>query len=479
VSTAKIALPDLRSIPRQSNVEGARGLHGAAHLTPDTLTVVRTRPLFLSTCAYLVSQSFMVPIAVIGPSWAVWPTLADLSVALMLAARLMVGRGGAIKSPSAASGLRAFVLVSFFCGFSYLVQTIFLQGGDANAGDKALTLGGFDKALSFGGFALYRLLQFGIVLWSVSALRLTPMRRSALLTLSLITFFLVCLGVILTFFSIIAPGQFAAHLPHNRSAGAWLNYMKSDEGLGTIGYNHTYPAVQIVALLALSLHLAGDARPHLIMTTILLSLGLLACFLTGSRTGLITMLLFCAIAFLQVPARARFGVAALLLLIFPMVALVGPLCEMSEGPGDLNGDIYARQKTIFHALRSENLSGRDEMWAERIAYLNEDPIRWVFGSGWGSSAADLPGEEAHNGALQIVQELGIVGLLAWGVLFFRWFRLLWLLECNSRAIFWLGICLLVSSFSQNTLYPMAWLGHFLGLYVFSLGIALRPKEPLS
>src|SRR5207244_196684 len=139
--------------------------------------------------------------------------------------------------------------------------------------------------------------------------------------------------------------------------------------------------------------------------------GLFACFLTGSRTGLITMLLFCAIAFSQVPARARFGVAALSLLIFLLVALVGPLREMymSENPSDLNGDVYDRQKTIFHPLRSENLSGRDEMWAERIAYLNEDPIRWVFGSGWGSSAVDVSGVEAHNGALQIVQELGMIG----------------------------------------------------------------------
>jgi hypothetical protein len=470
VSTAKIVSPDLRSIPRQGDAEGARELHDATNLTPNTLTLVRTRPLFLTTCSYLMSQSFMVPIAAIGPSWAVWPTLSDLSVALMLLARLVVGRGGAIRSPSAASALRAFVLVSFFCGFSYFVQTIFLQGRHVTAEDKAVT---------FGGFALYRLAEFAIVLWSVSALRLTPLRRSALLTVSLITFVLVCAGVILTFFSIITPGQFAAHLPYDRSAGAWLNYMKSEEGLGTIGYNHTYSAIQIVALLALSLHLAGDARPDRIMTAILLSLGLFACFLTGSRTGLITMLLFCAIAFLQVPARARFGVAALLLLIFPMVALMGPLREMSENPGDLNGDIYARQKTIFHSFQSENLSGRDEIWAERMAYLNENPIRWVFGSGWGSSAADVLSVEAHNGALQVVQELGIVGLLAWGGLFFRWIRLLWLSECNSRAVFWLAFCLLVSSFSQNTLYPMAWLGHFLGLYVFSMGIALRSKEPLS
>jgi O-Antigen ligase len=470
VSTAKIVSLDPRSIPRQGDVEGARELHDATNLTPNTLTLVRTRPLFLSTCSYLVSQSFVVPIAAIGPYWAVWPTLPDMSVALMLIARLAVGRGGAIRSPSAASAFRAFVLVSSFCGFSYLVQTIFLQGRDVNAEDKAVT---------FGGFALYRLVEFAIVLWSVSALRLTPGRRTVLLRLSLITFVLVCVGVILTFFSIITPRQFAAHLPHDRGAGAWWVYMKSTEGVGTIGYNHTYSAIQIVALLALSLHLAGDARPRRVMMAILLLLGLFTCFLTGSRTGLITMLAFCAIAFSQVPARARFGVAAMLVLFFPMVALMGPLLETSEDPSDLNADIYARQKTIFHSLRSDNLSGRDEIWAERIAYLNEDPNRWIFGCGWGSSAANVLSSEAHNGALQIIQELGLVGLLAWSALFFRWIRLLWLSECNSRAVFWLGICLLVSSFGQNTLYPMPWLGHFLGLYLFSMGIALRPKEPLS
>ena len=40
---------------------------------------------------------------------------------------------------------------------------------------------------------------------------------------------------------------------------------------------------------------------------------------------------------------------------------------------------------------------------------------------------------------------GLVGLLSWSGLFFRWIRLLWLWECNSRAVFWLGICLFVSS----------------------------------
>ena len=348
MNSAKIVLPNLTNAPPRGDVEGARPPRDVPDRAPNILALVRTRPLFLSTCCYLASQSFMVPIAAIGPSWAVWPSLPDLSVALMLMARLVVGRAGTRTSPSGVSALRAFILVSFLCVVSYLIQTVLLQGSHADADDKALT---------FGGFSLYRLVEFAIVLWSVSALP-SPSFAPNSLGISVVTFVVVCAGVILTFFSIITPGQFAAHLPHGRAAGAWQNYMKSEEGLGTIGYNHTYSAVQIVALLALSLHLAGDSRPNRITAASLLSLGLFACLLTGSRTGLITMLLFCAIAILQVPPRTRLGVAILFLLIGPIVALVGPLNGISEDPGDINGDIYARQRTIFHSLESENLSER-------------------------------------------------------------------------------------------------------------------------
>jgi hypothetical protein len=37
--------------------------------------------LFVLICAFLISQSYLVPLAVVGPSWAVWPDLSDLVIA--------------------------------------------------------------------------------------------------------------------------------------------------------------------------------------------------------------------------------------------------------------------------------------------------------------------------------------------------------------------------------------------------------------
>ena len=45
--------------------------------------------IFVSFCAYLLAQSFVIPVIAIGPSWALWPTFPDIAGLLMLLAWLI------------------------------------------------------------------------------------------------------------------------------------------------------------------------------------------------------------------------------------------------------------------------------------------------------------------------------------------------------------------------------------------------------
>lgn len=431
--------------------------------------LIRSRLLFIGVCFYLISQAFTVPIAAIGPSWAVWPTLSDFAVGLVAIGRLAVGRWNQTSSPSNAAVLRWFVVFTGVCVLSYLAQTVLIGGLTAGPNSDS-------KAVILGGFSLYRSVEFIIVLWGASALPFTRFRRRAILVISTVAFVAVCAGVIATFFSIVLTSRFAAHLPNDRVSGAWLYYLHATgEGLGTIGYNHTYVSAQIVLLAALSLHMMDGARRGVILKLSLLFLGLFAVFLTGSRMGLMTMLLFCGVGICWVAVDIRPYAVILGLLLLLAVAPVLPWEDSTVDLGnEQTQDIYARQESIFHAFNRQSYSGRDEIWKDRLEYLNGNPLRWLFGGGLGS-AADAGGN-AHMQVLQIVSELGLAGLVVWAAFFVGVIRSLWLRECHSHVIFWATVCLLLSCVSQETFYPVPALGHFLGFYLLSVAIALRPAE---
>ena len=424
----------------------------------------RTQWLFYAVCFYLASQAFTVPLAAIGPSWAVWPTLPDIAVGLVFLARVGVGRGGARPSRANASALRGFVLIVGASFLSYVIQTILVPDALGNGADST--------SVVFGGFSIYRFVQFSVVWWGVAALPLDAKRLRFLGWLAFAVFAGVCAGTIATGLAWIQPAIFVLGLPHDLSAGAWLYFMDViGEGVGTIGYNHAYVAAQIMLLLALLLHLA---RPGAVCSLGLGAVAVVACGLTGSRMGLIAMLLFFPYVLAEAPVSRRATVTAFAVLAFALVLAAIPWKEALSDPGSQEGTIYERQQTILHALQPEQLSGRDEIWKERLDFLNQKPVRWLVGGGMGVAAS--MGGDAHMQPLQILIEMGIVGLAIWGCWFAVVLRSLWKEERGSRAIAWVTVCFLISCISQETLYPVAALGHLLGLYVFALGIALGTRD---
>jgi O-antigen ligase len=67
-----------------------------------------------------------------------------------------------------------------------------------------------------------------------------------------------------------------------------------------------------------------------------------------------------------------------------------------------------------------------------LAFPSEQPLCWAFGSGFGS-INDF-GEAAHNLALQIVFELGLVGLRMVGTMFSALLRMTWRMNFGNRGL---------------------------------------------
>lgn len=413
----------------------------------------------LTTLLLILAQSFTIPVLAVGPSWAVWPTLADVAVVLLVIF-------GVLKiSGSAPPDARGPALVSGLCALGALVSyALWVVLGVNNLPQQ-------QSGIEVGGYQLARLAQALAVYWVVSRLRFDEKQRHILGNAVGITLGVVCAGVLLTGLGVVQRAVFAAHLPVSHQSGPWLEYILGQDsaGLGTIGYNHSYVAMQLLMLLALRLHL-GSRHPF--VDGGLAAIVWAATFLSGARNGLATATLFLALWLWKKPRQAAAaGVVAGTLIL---------LASASALRSDANiEDLIERQGTIMHSTEARNLSGRDGIWRERLRFLNEEPIRWITGSGFGS--AYQSGDNAHMLYLHLVVETGICGLSCFLVLFGVVLRALAKAERQAPKALWLcTVVLLVSGITQETLYPTPAFGGFLVLYSLSVALALqehRAEQP--
>jgi len=72
-------------------------------------------------------------------------------------------------------------------------------------------------------------------------------------------------------------------------------------------------------------------------------------------------------------------------------------------------DYWVRYADISH---DEGTLARQEMIGGVLSYYLDHPSTWLFGSGWGSSYA-IVGFYPHNGAVQALVELGLIGATLW------------------------------------------------------------------
>jgi len=286
----------------------------------------------------------------------------------------------------------------------------------------------------------------------------------------------LCAAVVANYLKILPNEIIVGHLPSDKSvAGPWSEFGSEGDGLGTVGYNHAYTAAQVMLAFAFYFSLT-DQRLSLV-SGLLLVASLVAVLLSGSRAGLGAMLLLVGVCLFLWTSRGY-----LLPLIWFFVVLAAAATTFVALPGEVlsqtahrvqtaNEKLLARQVTTFKGYKSENLSGRTEIWKSRLKYLNEEPYRWIVGAGFGSAA--VSGRNAHMLPLNVIIELGIIGLVVGSAVCWLIGRQLWQLEPPGRPFFCSSVAILLTCMTQETVYPVPALGHYLGFYLFCLAIVLR------
>lgn len=432
----------------------------------ETLRLRKSRMLFFALGFYLLAQAFMIPVRAVGPSWAIWPTLADIALLMLLLAFLPYASAG-LRVISQANKVVFNNLLIVFCGaaLSYFVFIRFYPGWNPDAA--------FDNSsVVFGAFQLYRLAQFILIFWIAAQVPLSEKRVTTLRRIVDGAFIFTITTVVLTYFDILPKSALVAHLPSDLSvAGPWVFYSTTfaGKGWGTIGYNHAYVAAQLLMLTALRMHLSSASKVFTNGT--LLFLTMLATFMSGSRAGLAAALLFAVMVLRKKPIYIVTIVVIGGIAVLASMSLAGGL-SVTDGSFSLISSTFERQSALGNAYESESLNGRDKIWMDYVVRLNEVPKLWVFGSGFGAAS----GGNAHLLYLQIVFETGLIGLAAFAWLMYRVLSYLKLYERGIRPIFWVTIAFLFSGLSQETFYPVPSFGHFLGFYLCSLAIALRVRE---
>jgi hypothetical protein len=430
-------------------------------------SVKSTKWLFIALCFYIISQSYTIPIIPIGP-WAVWPCITDFATVILAIASLSSNSKGFISSTNKIILLTlvAILCMSIFSYVSYLNNLI----------DK-------DSAGSrLGAYQVYRLVQSTFIFWAVANIPLTQKRVNFLKIITTVVLIFVCLSVLFTFSGIIPMDLLTAHLPQNPDvAGPWYTFAltadSGGKGWGTIGYNHAYVAVQINILATLTIHLGRSKNVLFDLSLLLLSL--ISCLISESRAGLFSMIAFSIIYMLNKPAYtgAIITLLGLALIVTAFLSLPNLGFVNLEST---DGSILERQATLLDASNTDNLSGRDEIWSDRVIFLNKEPIRWIIGIGFGA-AWDYwsSGESAHMLALHVIVENGFIGFLTFSFFFYQLLYFLYRYESGDKALYWSTIVLLIASLTQETFYPVPAFGHFIGFYLCSVAIALRKKVEVN
>ncbi|WP_034409423.1 O-antigen ligase family protein [Deinococcus murrayi] len=403
--------------------------------------------------AYVFVQWFGPPVLAAGPSWALWPSLADLLLWGALGLGLFYRRSPA---PEHRAVWRALLLVGGLCLLSFGLLL-------------ALRDGHFGVAVPFGLFQLYKLAQTLAAFWLVSRL---PLAGSASLglrrrwgQLALLSFWLMVVGVVWTTVSSWLPDTLGQVLPRGQGvAGPWEGFYRHYElGLGTIGYNHGHVAAMVLLGGALALLLRPGRWTPWVLGGILV-----ASFLSGSRAGFAGAALFVLLQGFRTPVLATLALTVL---------AAGAVAASPWLGAELDG-LIARQSTLLEATDAGNLAGRTDIWAAYLASLRDEPLRLLIGSGFGSGMGNI-GAYAHLLPLQVLYETGLAGLAILGLLFGLLFARLRQAGTHAAGVAThLLAALWLTALTTDTFYPNSAFGSFLPLLALTLALALaRSPRP--
>ncbi len=423
-----------------------------------------SRFAFWALCLMLLSQMYLVPILPVGPSWAIFPTIQDITILLMFGAGILY-RGQMAESHRPI--WHYFIVIFAVFLLNYLTLTIwsdwlglrYIQGSEG---------------LVYGANSMYRLVQMGIAFWVISRIPMTVKRYQSLERIMVLVIVVNCILIFLVFFEVVTPAQLSAQLPDNLDvsgpwAGLYRKFDVSQDGLGTISYNHGIVASQVLLMMGLLMSLSrgkNTLRNYLLM---ILCIG--ATFVSGSRTGFVAMLIFTMIMLVDILGRSPLYFIAIFL-----VAIGGILFAFAEGIfEEVFEDAIQRQAAIVDssAADSGNFSGRTDFWKAHIELLNRNLGHWVWGSGLGTARDS--GFYSHNNYLSVIFELGLIGLMGFLLAMGRILRSLWRWDFPIRGLFWTVIVLLFTALTLDVFHPVPHRGQWLPFFMACLALSLYAR----
>lgn len=418
------------------------------------------RPYFRLVCLYLFSQAYLLPLAMIGPSWATWPNFADL-ICFAAGLLFLIGRPSPIRVTPAVDSVRrwTWAMATLAC-----LSVVFVGWALPCA---LYDVGPDQEAVEFGIFQSYRLFQFAAIVDCACRFRWTNERRRSLRRITLVALFVNCATVFATFLKFVEPAFYAPHLTADPTIGGpWAFYQSTADAWGVAGYNHAYTAIQIVMLTAAWLTLCDRERSTSSQLIMLLSTS--AVLVSNSRAGLVAAVIFVAFLWLQRPAIAIIAGCFLIPLSFTVMP------TLSSGDTDV-ANLLQRQSSVLDAGNAENLSGRDSIWRHWLGVILDRPDQWLFGAGFGATS----GDSAHMQPLHMFIEVGVVGVILFTMMFCQILRGLWIRELAPKPMFWALIGILPTLLTQETLYPVHAMGHFCGLTLVAIVMTLQRAEANS
>jgi O-antigen ligase len=404
---------------------------------------VTNRILFFLLCFYWLSQAFLVPLAPIGPSWALWPSLSDLAVLAMLPI-LLYCFSKRVCDRDVRVVLKLEWEALFLCSASFALATAFY--------------GSRNEHVTTGIYQLARSVEYLAVLLVAAQTAIAATQWKVLRWVMLLTFFLISGGLLVIATHLITPSVVSPLLPLAPAlAGPWGAYANGEiKDGGFISYNHAYIGMQLI--------LSGGATYF--------------CFERSRRVRLLICLLLLLCTFYSF-SRASFIVASVLVLALEWrreksnLLALAVLCSLG-GAWAIQSlaveDVVERQSSSASSVDEDGMSGRTTIWQDHLDYFTSHPINLIVGTGYGYAGWVSPAN-AHNLYLHVTTEAGLVGLIFF--LYLQRRTLLLLRGHKLRTMRLTVLALLVSGLTQETFYPVVSFSHFLGFYLSVLAITLR------
>lgn len=154
------------------------------------------------------------------------------------------------------------------------------------------------------------------------------------------------------------------------------------------------------------------------------SIILIGIITTGSRGSTLTLILVLVYYMLKIMPELRKKKSFWVIVI---VALVGILILFNYMQNNMSQTLL--QRFSISALKEDQGSGRAILWKNFLEIAFNDPIRLLFGYGYGASSSIYKmvyssARVPHNVYIQMIVEVGLIGLSLFGYMLYRFWRVI-------------------------------------------------------